>query len=51
MDWRAGAAMSYPQAAANTRGVGVVVADFVDYLQVYFPQLFYSLCLFYPLLY
>lgn len=41
VDWRAGASQSYPQAAANTRALGLVVADFIDYLQVIFwnPQI------------
>ncbi|XP_054711908.1 inactive pancreatic lipase-related protein 1-like [Uloborus diversus] len=33
VDWRIGASQSYPQAAANTRSLGLVVADFIDYLQ------------------
>lgn len=33
VDWRQGAADSYPQSAANTRSLGLVVADFIDYLQ------------------
>ncbi|XP_042897767.1 inactive pancreatic lipase-related protein 1 [Parasteatoda tepidariorum] len=33
VDWRLGAAQSYPQAAANTRSLGLVVADFIDHLQ------------------
>ncbi|GFR15536.1 lipase member H [Trichonephila clavata] len=33
VDWRLGASQSYPQAVANTRALGLVVADFLDYLQ------------------
>ncbi|GIX67710.1 inactive pancreatic lipase-related protein 1 [Caerostris extrusa] len=33
VDWRYGASQSYPQAVANTRSLGLVVADFIDYLQ------------------
>ncbi|KFM77874.1 Pancreatic lipase-related protein 1, partial [Stegodyphus mimosarum] len=33
VDWRLGASQSYPQTAANTRALGLVVADFIDYLQ------------------
>uniref|UniRef100_A0A4Q8K3J2 U54-Liphistoxin-Lsp1a_1 n=1 Tax=Liphistius sp. SGP-2016 TaxID=1905180 RepID=A0A4Q8K3J2_9ARAC len=33
VDWRQGAAQSYPQAVANTRVLGLVIADFIDYLQ------------------
>ncbi|KAG8186043.1 hypothetical protein JTE90_007429 [Oedothorax gibbosus] len=33
VDWRFGASQSYPQAAANTRSLGLVVGDFIDHLQ------------------